>query len=394
MKILVYIDGATVPTVELDQSSEAFDLDTTGLTDGAHVLRLETVEDGKVTGRREIPFTVRNGPGIAVGGLRPGDEVHGRIRMVANASAARIDSRMDVHAMETHRGLPLFMGVIGVVVILLGGLYIATDPLRHRAYDAVAAELMAEAERVAGPPATASRVGSASAAPLAAALKDPSLEPAVMQISLAARPALPILSYDAAEADTAAGASLYAARCSGCHGAEGGGSVTESVTLGADGIFPRLAGQPAAYLYRQLVSFERGLRASHAMAPMAKSLSDAEMRDVAAAIATFSAPYAPSTPTTADVLAVGRMLAVFGQPARGIGACEACHGPDGAGVPPNFPALFGQNADYIERQLVAFASGTRTDAILHLMQPVATVMTEPERRAVGRYFAQLPDGMD
>ncbi len=286
---------------------------------------------------------------------------------------------------ETKRGLRSVRGV-GVAVLLTGALCVATALLQHRPLEVSAAELPA-----AGAPRVAGDGGQADiAAPSDAALRFPSLLPAAMQISLSADPPLPVLDFDAAAADAAKGAALYAARCSGCHGGDGAGKAIGDVAAGGGIVFPRLAGQPGAYLYRQLVSYERGLRASPQMAAMAKIATDEEKRDLAAYLAGLSAPYAPAPSASDAELSVGRALATDGRPDLGVSPCGACHGSDGRGVPPHFPALYGQDAEYLAAQLGAFATGTRTNGLLHLMRPVATGLSEAERMAVARYFAQLP----
>ena len=61
MIIRIYVDGDTTPVAELPGSSGRLKLDTTSIPDGAHRLRIETLDGDRVTGKREIPFTVRNG---------------------------------------------------------------------------------------------------------------------------------------------------------------------------------------------------------------------------------------------------------------------------------------------------------------------------------------------
>ena len=61
----------------------------------------------------------------------------------------------------------------------------------------------------------------------------------------------------------------------------GEGRTAQSATLGEQGVFPRLAGQPAAYLYRQLWSFANGWRTSAAMPPLADGLTEADWTDIA-----------------------------------------------------------------------------------------------------------------
>ena len=90
-----------------------------------------------------MSFTVRNGPGIAVSGISPGDELRGSIPVLINASEAGIDSKFDAHSMETHRGIPFWAGGFAAIVILACAAYLATDPFRHRSFNEQAVEVAA-----------------------------------------------------------------------------------------------------------------------------------------------------------------------------------------------------------------------------------------------------------
>ncbi|MGH8472661.1 MAG: cytochrome C, partial [Gammaproteobacteria bacterium] len=84
MRIEVFIDGELTPYAVLNPP-ETFHLDTVQLDDGPHVIRLKAIDtDGSIS-VREVPFTVRNGPGIAVHGINDNDVVRGRVAVLANA---------------------------------------------------------------------------------------------------------------------------------------------------------------------------------------------------------------------------------------------------------------------------------------------------------------------
>ena len=136
MLIRVYVDDSAKPFAELPGNSGRVKFDTTAIPDGTHRLRFETVEGNRVTGRREIPFTVRNGPGIAVAGLSARDEVRGNLALAVDASNAGIDADLDLHSLELHRGLPFWTGMLSVLIIALAALYLAVDPFAFRAYKA------------------------------------------------------------------------------------------------------------------------------------------------------------------------------------------------------------------------------------------------------------------
>lgn len=73
---------------------------------------------------------------------------------------------------------------------------------------------------------------------------------------------------------------------------------------------------------------------------------------------------------------------------RGAAPCMACHGADGGGnAAAGYPRLAGLDAVYLERQLDAFANGTRVSPV---MQPNASALNAVERKALARYYAALP----
>jgi cytochrome c553 len=374
MLIRVYVDDGIKPIAELPGSSGRVKLDTKSIPDGRHRLRFETVEGDRVTGRREIPFTVRNGPGIAVAGLSPRDEVRGTLGLAVDATSAGIDADLDVRSLELHRGLPFWTGLLAVAIIALGALYLAIDPFAFRAW---------KAEELA--------VGADNAS----FVRRPPDQPAAadaMQVNLADGAFLPVLPFDPGTADTARGAMTYAAKCAGCHGAEGEGRTAQSATLGEQGVFPRLAGQPAAYLYRQLWSFAHGWRKSAAMPPLADGLAEADWTDIAVYLDHLAAGYPPPPAVSADVTDLGRSVAGAGRPERGVAPCWRCHGPNGIGVAPYFPALIGQHPRYIAAQLIAFRDGQRRNAMLRLMDPVAHGLEPKEIEAVADYYASPRPG--
>jgi cytochrome c553 len=168
--------------------------------------------------------------------------------------------------------------------------------------------------------------------------------------------------------------------CVACHGAHGAGI--------ADVAYPRLAGQQAAYLRKQLHDFRHTLRDSEVMQRFAKALSEPEIRDVAAY---YAAQPAHGTREIADraLIDAGRQLARRGDWGRNLPPCVSCHGPRGIGVGRNFPLLAGQHAQYIEQQLLAWKQGTRDNDPQQLMKTVARRLGEPDIKAVAAYFASL-----
>jgi cytochrome c553 len=166
--------------------------------------------------------------------------------------------------------------------------------------------------------------------------------------------------------------------CTACHGADGNSSNPE---------WPKLAGQHASYSYKQLKEFKSGDRVNATMNGMAAPLSDEDMQDLAAYFANLEI-----TPGEADpeLVALGERLYRGGDLAREISACSACHGAKGGGNgAAGFPALAGQHALYIETQLKAFRSMTRTNDAGQMMRNIAIRMTDADIAAVASYIQGL-----
>jgi cytochrome c553 len=165
-------------------------------------------------------------------------------------------------------------------------------------------------------------------------------------------------------------------KCFICHGIEG---ETSSQA------FPRLAGQHAKYLARQLADFQSGRRTSGTMKPMVDGLTS---EDFVALGVYFETRPAEAHPVADEALArSGRELFQNGKPAAGVAACAGCHGPQGHGTD-TLPRLAGQHALYIENQIKAFIGRERTNDNA-VMQIVATGLSDDEVKAVAAYISGL-----
>ena len=167
--------------------------------------------------------------------------------------------------------------------------------------------------------------------------------------------------------------------CGTCHGPDGNSK---------DPMFPRLAGQHAGYLVRQLKSFKDQTRGDpYAVAymwGMASGLSDQMIEALAQYFSRQkTSPGKSHDPAT---IARGRDIFEHGIPAQGVPACAACHGPDALGSD-QYPRLAGQHAQYILKQLASFQSNMRDIAVMH---GVAQNLRTPEMRAVADYLESLP----
>ena len=172
------------------------------------------------------------------------------------------------------------------------------------------------------------------------------------------------------------------AACFHCHGQNGQGNGVSR--------FPRLAGQPAYYLYKQLTNFADGSRPSDIMTPIAKLLNEQQRRDAAAYYAGVEAEFQPPPMDALLQRQIGGKLALVGSAAGGTPACVSCHGPNGSGMPPLTPYLAGLDAAYLENQLTHFGTGKRRNDAGNVMADIASRLNPQERQAVALYFAAVP----
>lgn len=194
----------------------------------------------------------------------------------------------------------------------------------------------------------------------------------------------PAAAQGAGKPDLAKAKQIVESVCAACHGTDGN-SVTP--------VNPNLAGQGAQYISRQLAHFKAGIRVNPIMQGMAASLSPEDM----SALGVYFSQQKPKNGTAKDpkLVATGQALYRAGDAANGLPACAACHSPNGAGIPKNFPRLSGQYADYTYGQLKAFKAGERgndpdgKDVNGRIMASVAQRMTDTQMKALADYTAGL-----
>lgn len=177
-----------------------------------------------------------------------------------------------------------------------------------------------------------------------------------------------------AQPDQARAKKIVSGSCFLCHG-ENGESSSE--------IFPKLAGQHANYLAKQLENFKTGKRKSTAMADMSSRLTADEM--LALGQYFESKPSEPEAVKDTELAGVGCYIFNNGNPSSGVPACASCHGKDGLGTA-SLPRLAGQYASYIETQLTLFNQRERTNdnAVMHA---IVSKMTALEMAAVAVYVS-------
>jgi cytochrome c553 len=183
--------------------------------------------------------------------------------------------------------------------------------------------------------------------------------------------------------DAAKGQPLASAVCGACHGPDGNSPASAN---------PKLAGQHAPYLFKQMKNFKgdatgKTERVNAIMNGMIAPYTEEQMLDFAAYFA--SQKQSGGEVKNRETLELGKKIYRSGDAGKGLAACAACHGPTGSGLPAQYPRIAGQFPEYIEAQLKAFRNSERTNDPNSMMQMVAVKMTDAEIRAVADYLSGL-----
>jgi len=185
---------------------------------------------------------------------------------------------------------------------------------------------------------------------------------------------------DAARGKTRSG-ELY---CDACHGDNGNSENAE---------WPSLAGQNPAYIEKQLQLLRASGRLSPEMQPIAASLSDADIADLAAH---YSAQTVRVSTASTSESKDAESLYRNGDSARSISACSSCHGTDGRGnAATGDPSLRAQQPVYSSRQLEAYAKRTRyvseqKTGNLEIMYAISEKLTAEEISGLADYLHAMP----
>ena len=169
-----------------------------------------------------------------------------------------------------------------------------------------------------------------------------------------------------AEGDLEAGKEI-AYSCLGCHGIEGYRNAYPSYRV------PKLGGQQQTYIEIALRGYRDGMRTHPTMVGQASSLSDKDITDVAAYLASIGNETVKGGGSKAPSL-------------DKAASCAACHGPSGISNNPMWPTLAGQHEEYLVVSLRSYRNGSRKDAI---MSAQAALLEEQDIAILARYFASL-----
>ncbi len=163
--------------------------------------------------------------------------------------------------------------------------------------------------------------------------------------------------------------------CQGCHGEYG---------ISIEPLIPKLAGQYASYIAKELRNYQAGTRSHQIMNAMAATINDENLADIAAY---FASQNKMKGDGSADNQ-FGKDLFLHGDPSKMRLACVNCHGIKGKGLAPTmpmFPVIGGQHKDYIRRQLINFRDGYRTNSPNAIMNRIASSLTDDEIESLAEY---------
>ena len=165
--------------------------------------------------------------------------------------------------------------------------------------------------------------------------------------------------------------------CAACHGEDGNGIVP---------LFPKIAGQDATYIVKQLRDFQAGRRKSDIMGPIVAALKPEDYLELGNYF--NSLKMKPGEPADKRLADVGKLIFYDGNEETGVPACVGCHQAQGAGHL-IYPRIGGQHGPYLIQQLKNFASGERANDVSRFMRTVAKRLTEEEMESVAAYLADL-----
>jgi len=165
--------------------------------------------------------------------------------------------------------------------------------------------------------------------------------------------------------------------CQECHNVDGNSE--------SSGV-PKLSGQSAAYLFKQLKNFQSGERDHPTMNAMASGISNQDLADIAAYFSTQVRPLGNG----GKLHPVAKELFSNGDWQRNIIACKTCHGVQGRGNGnPSYPVIGGQHQIYVREQLLNWRSGSRKNSEGEVMNAITQRLTDAEIEALAEYVSGL-----
>lgn len=121
--IRIFLDNETTPFAEFSPPVK-FVLDTTKITDGKHLLKIVAKSTDGKEGIKTIPFEVRNGPSIAVVGLKENEVINNQIPITINAYGSERNDMFVVTGSETPKAIPAWVWALLISFVGFGLFYL------------------------------------------------------------------------------------------------------------------------------------------------------------------------------------------------------------------------------------------------------------------------------
>ena len=166
--------------------------------------------------------------------------------------------------------------------------------------------------------------------------------------------------------------------CIACHAIDGNSAIPSN---------PKLAGQHADYLSRQLEYFKKGIRENAVMQGMVANLSTKDFDNLGHYFESQTLKLSVAKSNGKGSL--GEKIFRAGIADKKLPACASCHGPSGHGIPGQFPRLNAQHSDYTISQLNAYKNGLRKNEAAKMMATIAQRLSDAEMQAVADYIEGL-----
>jgi cytochrome c553 len=171
--------------------------------------------------------------------------------------------------------------------------------------------------------------------------------------------------------------------CAACHAVDGNSAIPAN---------PVIAGQHPQYSFKQLTNFkaEGGKPAERPSAVMTAIVAPLSRDDLANLALHFGGQQAkPRSARDPELVKLGQQIYRGGIMKKNVAACASCHGPNGAGMPAQFPRLAGQHAQYTAEELKAFRAGERANDPNRMMRLIAEKLSDREILAVSQFIEGL-----
>lgn len=125
-RVILFIDEDPTPIGEF-AAPVTFELDTRKLPDGSHTLKIVGKDTLGKEGIRVVPFTVRNGPAIAIDGLKENDKIDGVVPIMINAYSKGDQKKFLIDGSETPKSVPSWLWAAVMIFFAWAAYYLITS---------------------------------------------------------------------------------------------------------------------------------------------------------------------------------------------------------------------------------------------------------------------------